>query len=240
MANELSCNLPTMEAYSESLGYYEQVDSESLSDLVIHAIQDSSYSYADILRYFNQGLRYISGKILLDDLETFTDVATDPGVNNIPLPADFQRDLRYCHSITHNRQIRVKASVLQMYRQFSELDQSGNVIMVATKGGRLYYQRVPSTAETLRINYWSYPERLTSRWQKPTCLPAHLVEDLLVNYACWKIFEKIEDGIEGQKVNTLYYKGLFDKAMEDLQEYIGPEHDEITEIETEIDWEAYI
>jgi hypothetical protein len=51
---------------------------------------------------------------------------------------------------------------------------------------------------------------------QPDGIPEFLHEDLLINYGAWKIFDQIEDGIDGQKVNTNYYKSLFMKAMIDL------------------------
>ena len=240
MTTELNTNLSSPEVASESLAHNELDDSESLADEVADIVQDPSYSHSDIIRTMNVGLRYIAGRVLLPELEAWADLETDPNVNHIPLPADYQKNLRYCHSVTHNRQVRIVGSLLQSYRQFSELDQGGRVVHVMPKGRSLYYQRVPSTAETLRIAYYKYPDRLFSRWEKPTCLPVHLTHELLVSYAAWKLFSKIEDGVEGQKVNTQYYKGLFDIAMAELTFFLGPEEREPVEVSNEIDWEAYL
>ncbi len=240
MTIELEATLSSLEAYSESFAHTELDDSESLADHVADILQDTSYSHTDIIRMMNNGLRYISGKVLLPDLETWADVTTDPNENHIPMPADYQKNLRYCHSTTHNREVRVLGSPLQAFRQFSILDQTGRVIMVMVQGRNLYYQRVPSSAETLRVNYFKYPERLSTRWDKPTCLPAHLTYDLLVNYAAFKLYERIEDGVEGQKINTQYYKMLFDTAMGDLVEYLGPERKAPVWVKDEVDWEAYL
>ena len=45
----------------------------------------------------------------------------------------------------------------------------------------------------------------------------HLQRDLLVNYTAWKIFELIEDGLEGPGVNTQRYQELFLKALRTLE-----------------------
>lgn len=240
MTIELDTDLGSLEAYSESIAHTELDDSESLADQVADILQDSSYSHSDIIKMINQGVRYVSGRVLLPTLETWADIETDPGVNHVPIPADYQKNLRYCHSITHNRQVRIMGSSLQGFRHFSLLNQTGRVIQVMVQGRELYYQRVPSSAETLRINYFRYPERLFSRWDKPTCLPVHLTEDICVNYAAWKFFQKIEDGVEGQKVNTAYYKGLYDQAFAELVSFLGPEEREPVEIATEMDWEGYL
>lgn len=240
MTIELDATLSSLEAYGVQWAHEEQDDVQSLSDLVKDKIQDTSYTHDVIVALFNRCLRRVSGRHRLEELETHEQVLTDPRASSIPLPANYQRDLNYCHSISHNRKIKVHGAVVQMYRQFSQLDQYGRVIGVAVKGRELFYQRVPETAEILRIRYYRYPDRLRDRYDKPTCIPEHLVEDLLVNYACWKIYSEIEDGIEGTKVNTTYYKGEFREAEAELSMFLGPDEDEPEEFPEEIDWEAYL
>ena len=238
MPTTLDATLPVVEVYAERLPHIDTA--QSLAEKVAAKIDDRSYTYDNIVEKLNQGLRWISGKFLLPDLETFEDISTDANVNNIPLPRDYQKNLRWAHSTSYNRRIKVYPSTVQLLRWFSMLDQTGRVIGIAIKGRHLYYQRVPSSSETLRINYWRYPEPIDARSKKVDCLPYHLVDDLLVNYACWHIFEEIEDGIEGEKVNTVYYAGRHKGAVLELEDYLGPEKRIPVDIETEVDWEAYL
>jgi hypothetical protein len=240
MANELDAKLAVLEGYGEQWGHDEVDDAQSLTDLVKDKIQDTSYTHDRIVQMFNRCLRKVSGKFTLADLEVYRPILTDPRSNWVNLPADYQRKLSYCHSTTHNRKISRYGSLAQLYRLFSQLDQFGRVIGVTVSQRRLYYQRVPETAETLRIRYYRYPDRLRDRYDKPTCLPEHLTEDLLVSYACREAYEEIEDGLEGQKVNTAYYDKKYKEAEGDLRLFLGPEEDEPEEIAEEIDWESYL
>ncbi|MHC4310882.1 MAG: phage adaptor protein [Planctomycetota bacterium] len=238
MPTTLDANFATMECFAEVLPHLDTA--QSLAEKVAQRIDDRSYTYDTILDKLNQGLRRIAGKHLLPDLETITNVDTDANVNNIRLPRDYQRNLRWAHSTTHNRRIKIYPSTVQLFRWFNMLDQTGRIVGLAIKGRHLYYQRVPSSSETIRLNYWRYPERIDMRTEKVDVLPEHLVEPLLVSYACREIFEEIEDGIDGQKVNTTYYDKKYTEAEGELSELLGPETRLPVGIETEIDWEAYL
>lgn len=234
MANELNTNLPVIELSAESIALV--ATSRSLSDKVLDKVQDGSYDWEDVVELFNDCLLELAGERLFPELEEVLDIQTDSSSDHVRLPADFHRNLRYCHSITHNRPIKIEGSVIQMYRQFSQLDQSGVVKMVAIKGRELHYQRIPQSAETLRINYYKYPPRLLTRNDKPSFIPYSFAKRLLVHYACREIFDEIEDGVEGQKVNTLYHNKHYEEAKEALFLYLGPEEREPVEFAEEVEW----
>lgn len=236
MSNTLDATLPALEASAEV--YALTSTSQTLTGEVMRAVQDASYTYEDILELFNDCLFDIAGKHLIPDLETFADIYTDPNVNHVRVPADYHRNLRYCHSITHNRKRRVYGSKIQLMRWFSNLDQTGPVNGIAVQGRDLYYQRVPSTAEQLRINYYRYPDRLQSPQDKPACIPWHIAKKLLKHYALKELFSEIEDGIEGPQVNTDRHEKRYAAAEAELVDFIGPEEREPQEVSEEINWEA--
>jgi hypothetical protein len=175
--------------------------------------------------------------VLLDDLETWETISTDTNASTVALPADYHRGLRFCHSLTTNRRVRVYGGRAQLDRHFNQRDQNGRVLGVAPLGRRLYYQRIPQSAEELQINYFRYPEPLLTRDQKPTCLPPHLIEPLLVNYAAKELFSEIEDGIEGPQINTDRYTGRYDKARAQLVVFIGPQERAPVELVDDMHWD---
>jgi len=238
MANELDTDLPVLELSAE-VSVIEET-SQTLADEVLDKVQDGSFSYDDVVELFNDCLMELAGEFLIPDLEVWADVYTDPTVNHIKMPTDFMKNMRFCHSITHNRKVKIQGSVIQMFRWYSNLDRLGPVRQVAIKGTELYYQLVPETAEQLRINYFAYPERLRTRNDKPTFLPAHLIDKLLLNYACEEIFDKIEDALEGQKPNTTYYGKKYQEAKARLNDFLGPEEREPQEFGDEINYDSMV
>jgi hypothetical protein len=213
-------------------------DGQDLVDKVRAKVQDDSYSVEQILQLFNQCLVELAGDFLLPDLETWETIATDPNSSAVPLPANYHRNLRFCKSLTHNRRVSVMGSAAQIDRYFTMRDQNGRVLAVAPLGRRLYYQRIPQAAEQLQLNFYRYPELLRSREQKPICIPPHLVEALLVNFAAAELYSEIEDGIEGPQVNTTRYTEKYEKAKVQLTIFLGPEERAPVELEDGIGWDS--
>jgi hypothetical protein len=213
-------------------------DGQDLVDKVRAKVQDDSYSVEQILQLFNQCLVELAGDFLLPELETWATIATDPTSSTVSLPANYQRNLRFCNSLTQSRRVSVMGSRAQVDRHFIRRDESGRVLAVAPLGRQLYYQRIPQTAEQLELNFYRYPELLRSREQKPTCIPPHLVEGLLVNFAAAELYSEIEDGIEGPQVNTTRYTEKYEKAKAQLTVFLGPEERAPVELEDGIGWDS--
>jgi hypothetical protein len=54
------------------------------------------------------------------------------------------------------------------------------------------------------------------------------VYKLFFNYACAQAFDFIEDGVEGEKVNTTYHSNIAAVALNELNGFIGPDPDNVT------------
>jgi len=133
-----------------------------------------------------------------------------------------------------------------------DLTHEGLVEDVTVVGGRLYYQPIPTEATELTVWFYRLPTLLENfdpsgentgfmdsgdtTFQGdddtgfidalsddiPNCLPDHLHKSLLVSYAAKEIFNEIEDGIEGRKINTERYEGKYQQALAVL--YRGIKH----------------
>lgn len=201
-----------------------------LVDFVSDAIQDTSFADATILKYINRGLRHIAGGMFitypdrtqvfsspLPNLLTSDTVTTSTSAAYVDLPDDFGRGLIAAISAATDTQLTIMESFSEFLSMFPTLDLSSSITTVAVRGSILYYQGIPTTADTVTLHYYSTPTDLSDDNDEPDCLPIHLHEELLVNYAAWKIFDLIEDGIDGRKINTESYSGKFMRAMLDLE-----------------------
>jgi len=194
-----------------------------LIDEVSGIIQDTSYTDAVIGAYLNKGYVDVAGKVFLPELVTIGTVATTVSQYYSSLPAAFHRNLHFCYSTTNNRHIKIYRNMALLFREFSKIDAAGNVVGVAAEGNYLYYQRIPSSAETLQVHYYALPTAMSADGDYPSSLPDHLADDLLINFACRSIYQQIEDGIEGQKVNTMFHDQQYKEALADLVSLIGPD-----------------
>ena len=200
---------------------------QELIDDVSRIVQDSSYGPDAILGLLNQGMLEIAGwdntdprfglvgSILLPALETQADVVTDPSQSRVELPADYMKNL-YAVSFTGQRH---PVNILSGMRVFLErwnesLVHVGPVSDATIAGGELHFHPVPAEATTLTLHYYKKPAMLTTTdvagvTNVPSCLPEALQKPLLVSYAAREILNEIEDGQDGQKVNTVAYNDRF-------------------------------
>jgi len=162
----------------------------------------------------------------LPDLEISENVETKTDRAWVTLPANYHRKLNFCYSVAQNGRVKILKSLQHLKSKYPGLIQTGNVWHVTQSGGRIYYQGIPSTVDTLTLGYYKLPPILNKDDETPTFLPNHLHKKLLVNYACKELFSVIEDGVEGRKVNTSYHEGEGEKALADLEKFLGPEQDE--------------
>ena len=190
---------------------------------VVDIIKDDSYSSSDVLRRMNKCLTLIARELAISDYEAVATVVTDVISNTVTLPPDFHFNLFDCRSDTHNRQIRVLDSRRLIDRQLYRLDTGGSVFLVAQSGRNLYYQRRPAVAETLRLFYYRIPDQLVEGGEMPVYIPLDMQESLFTNFACWELFSRIEDGVEGDKINTIHYKKEFYEALGEAVVFFKPE-----------------
>jgi hypothetical protein len=106
--------------------------------------------------------------------------------------------------------------------QKKDLSESGTVYKVCVKGSNLYYQGIPSVAETLTIHFYRLPVDRSKITEIPDGIPLHLQSRLIVNYVTGQIMgSHIEDGENSKKMGNMYHMDEFYKAMIDLVDFIG-------------------
>lgn len=207
-----------------------------LSEEISRIIQDDSYC-ASILSFLNQGLWEISGKVLPDGrtiklpaLDSTDTVETDTDDYKVALPTDYHHSLYWVGSEEQGGRIG-KIKDYESFRTFLRtwpdpaLDAEGNITSVVVRNGYLYYQ--PRAVDTLTLHYSGQPTELEDITDTPECLPTHLHRPILVNYVCWKIFDEIEDGIDGAKVNATKYERLYNQALLELADFIGSDSEPV-------------
>ena len=141
----------------------------------------------------------------------------------VALPSDYNRGLFLVSSGSQHREIPIITSHHELLRAYPLLDETGDVSFVAMKGDWLYYNPVPSTAETLTLHYYRDPSDMSESTDEPDGIPSYLQDRLLVNYAAKEIYALVEEAVKGNTLRGEKYEELFQKAMLDLVAFIGPE-----------------
>ena len=187
-------------------------------------------SFEDYLGDFiNQGVSEIAGGMpsLLDGIDnpipniltpplpelfTIDTVTTSLTDAFVDMPTDFQRDLQLVVSPTGS-EIDIAHSFIEFAETYPLLNKPGRIFESIEHGRKLYYQGIPASAETLTLHYYRMPVDMVEDDDVPDGIPSHLHISLLVNFAAWKSYEHIEDGLEGETPNTIKFKKLFLEAM---------------------------
>jgi len=178
-----------------------------------------------ILAVLNQCNADIASRIDFKELATVDTITFTAGENTISLPSDFHKNLDFGRNTTTNRSITVLDSRRIIDRQMDRIDRTGNVILVALDYPNIYFQYSPSANQAGTIYYHRLPTDLTLDGIFPAYIPAGLTFRIFYNYTIGEMYDVIEDGVEGEKVNTMYHRDQYDKAAAELALFIGPDPD---------------
>lgn len=211
----------------------------TLSDLVTaidNVIQDDSY-LAKIPSYINQAVKEIAGGIRmpngmisppLPDLYSYSSVTTSTTLPYVSLPDTYQR--KVC-MVSDSSGYSIQPPIGGNYDSFAlfikqitdmRLTESGSIYRVAVKGTKLYYQGIPTAAETIYLHFYRKPVDMALDDDTPDGLPDHLSLRLLKHKVCMDIFgEALEDGQDNAGNGVKYHTAKFYEAMTDLVDFIG-------------------
>jgi len=144
------------------------------------------------------------------------------------MPADYQRNL--C-MVADSDGTRIRHPIGGNYNSFQrflnqaekkDLSDTGSVFIACVKGNRLYYQSIPTVAETLTVHFFRKPTAMATATDTPDGIPDHLQLRLIRHYVCKQIFgQGIEDGENNQGTGFKYHNAMFYEAMDELVDFVG-------------------
>jgi len=188
---------------------------ESLRDIIIGSILESSYTDEQIDRLINQAIRKTSGMVLLPVLERSDTVTTVVATPYVDVPDDFGHNL--FGAATTAGSVDVLASMrllLDEYPLFGVSDEVGDIQHCCLSGSQIAIHPVPATATSMRLFYHTWPAILADTDDVTQYITdEEIQEDIIVNYALWKLHKGIEDGLEGAMNNTAYHEAQFKNAV---------------------------
>jgi len=193
-----------------------------LATTVTGIVSDSSFSDAEVRVEIVKGQWDIAGRVLLPELEFSSDITTSTSNAYKALPSTYHRHLFRCYNATRYRKVKIYKSLALLEDQFTRLGLAGEIYGVAIRASNLCYQYIPGTAQTLTLSYFAEPTELSADGDTATEIPEQWADDLLIYYACWKIFRDIEEDESGKSPQTAKYKGLYEEKIAELQAFIGP------------------
>lgn len=187
-----------------------------IADKVLDIVQDPSFDISTVLAELDAFAAHITSRVLFPALEAEANVVTVTTAANVNLPGNFQRNLFHCRNATGQPVTILTSKVQLALRCGNDLAQTGTrTLGVAPAAPLLWYAPIPTAAETLTLSYHRKPDVITPA-STLSFLPDGF-DDLAINWACWKLYAKIEQGTEGNKTDTSYYSNLYLGMLEELR-----------------------
>lgn len=147
------------------------------------------------------------------------DIAEDDA-SPVSLPSDYHHDVYRVVNVTSSRPVSIRTNLNALDRLYDGIETPGYITDVAVEGTDLHFQYTPANeAQELRVFYYAQPTVLTSDDVDLDWIPERLHRGIVVDYALKELFNLIEDGVEGQKINTAFYEARYARAWEQLKRY---------------------
>jgi len=170
---------------------------------VKNLIQDDSFEDGYLISCINDTIKQVADEVNLPSLKCINTVDTVVGQNYASLTGIsdgfsgrlggfITSDITIYHTLE---------DLLSNY--VPDIDQAGAVEGVALEGTILWYQKIPAVAQTLTFVCYKNPTILsTPSSTPPVDIHESLHRSLFVNGTAFNVYNLIEDGVEGEKVNT--------------------------------------
>ncbi len=188
---------------------------------VVDIVDDEGYGDTTVLKYLNQSQRAIADKVLLPDLKNgFDTIEALPSVKFVDLPSDYHRGLYL--AFVDGAEIDIHADIKSLSMVNGGLTvESGDIACVAKHGGTLLYQKIPTTPTEIELYYYQKPVDMTD---SDASYPdgANGNDDFdwaLISFSAHKIFDIMEDGIEGPKVNASSHHSNYVERLKGVDDY---------------------
>ena len=200
-----------------------------LISLVRSAVKDGSFSDSEILALLNEGLMAVAFEFCLPELEATEEISFAEGDGSVSLPDDYHHDLWHIEPITKTSRVNIHTSLHSLQRIYQDTDTGSVIKDAAVDGLVLHIRPILNEAQGVRVHYYRTPEPLTLGDQaavppvpanSPEGIPAHLHSSILVNYAAIRLYDIIEDGVDGNKTNTRRFEEkLATEGLRNLERY---------------------
>lgn len=180
---------------------------EHVNDL----IEDKSY-VSDVPVFVNEVyLRAVNEDgIRIPTLKGLSVVSTVVGQNYTSLLTDTPDFSGKLVRVGDGNKITIYATLEDLFDEYQKdgvfPNEEGDVTGVALEGNTLWYQKIPAAATSLGIIYYKDPTLLEKDSDIPSALPSAVHLELLVYGAAMLISDRIEDGVEGPKINTMAFE----------------------------------
>jgi len=188
----------------------------TLRAIIVEEIDDDSFSSATIDSLINRAIKATSKEVLLPVLETSASVNSVVGNPNIDISTtNFGHNL--FHAATASGKVTVLPSMafmLEMYPMFGVENIPGEIDHCCISGRTVAIHPVPTVITPMKIFFHGWPTILTANDDVGVYIDGEdNQEDIIVNFVLWRLHNKLEDALEGNKPNSVFHRQAFLDAV---------------------------
>jgi hypothetical protein len=188
-------------------------------------VQDSN-RYEEILTYVNMALAEATTEVMLPEFKCAGTVSTAVDAPFVAL--QIQPD-RYVAGIVKlfgaaMADVKIYLSLDDMIvsESIEDVLTTGDaVVAVAVEGSNLWYYPIPTTPVTFAFIYYTTHPKLVDVSDSVTLFPDYIQRLAICAKAASMCFDKVEDGVDGEKVNTTAYELKGKEGIQKLHEWVG-------------------
>lgn len=194
---------------------------DDLHDEVKIIVRDTSDTVEDMIdAKLTEALMSVASECVIPDLKRIGQFTTVVDQAWVTMPTGFNGKLLFVGNDSTSLAV-ADGGVQQLMEDTPLLDESGPVHTVALEGNILYYQGIPTEATSYPILYQIWPDTFDVTPSVPTWVPPHLERGLFIHKAAALIFNIIEDGVIGEKVNMAAQLLLHQTYLDQFKAYLG-------------------
>jgi len=142
---------------------------------------------------------------------------------SVSLPSDYHRGLHgraiagSVYSKDRDEHVKVYESFTRFLLDYDDLNHTGSVEGVCAHGGKIWYQYVPTSPDTLTLYYYRVPDDSADNSSYPDGMPAQ-ADEAIIYHCLQKIAESRQnwEAVRG-------WKALFEEEMTRLSSFYGPD-----------------
>jgi len=170
--------------------------------------------------YINESVQQIAEDIKFPELKQITSVSTSTSTYYVNMSTGFSSRLSYAGNSDGEYKV-LDGGIEELIRLYPSLDEVGDVEYVTLEGSILYYHPVPAVSVNIICIGYHVPPTLVNDTDTPSFIPEYLHRETIVNNAAALAYSIIEDGIEGEKVNTKVFMGLAAQGLNKIRAYVS-------------------
>lgn len=154
-------------------------------------------------------------------MDLFDILASSSGL--VPMPENYGHTMYRCVNETTGDLLNIRTGTKYLSEAYGSVSAATRSYSsdVTVHGDFLYFRPVCAYAQSFELWYYRKPVDLdgTDQSAVPDGIPSFLHQRLIVGYILKESFTLIEDGIEGQKVNTMNWNQEYAAGLQELDMY---------------------